>query len=190
VFPAERYGNGLTVTRRWTLSGKRGSRLTETVVVGNPAGKAKTAWFKDSIPEAVAGSVQTIRFHPASVKVLRADPVVEWHLRLPAHGTVTVGYVVTVAPRGATSARLEGWADGLDTIEKKLNTPAPKHTPRATPTPTYTYEPPPPTPAPTPTTGSGGFGGSSPQPTVTYSCDPRVVTCTPSSGGGGGGGGI
>jgi serine/threonine-protein kinase len=176
VFPAERYGNGLTISRRWMLNGKRGSRLTETVVVGNPASKAKTVWFKDSIPEAVAGSVQAIRFHPASVKVLRADPVVEWHLRLPAHGTVTVGYVVTVAPRGATSARLEGWADGLDTIERKLNTPAPKHTPRATPTPTYTYEPPAPTPSPTPTTGSGGFG-SSPQPTVTYSCDPRVVTC-------------
>ena len=56
--------------------------------------------------------------------MLRADPIVEWHLRLPAHGTVTVGYVAVVAPSGATTARLTSWANGLDTIEKKLNAPA------------------------------------------------------------------
>ena len=108
AFPAEQYGNGLTVTRRWLLSGKRGSRLTETVIVANPAGKAVAVWFKDSIPEAATSNVKAIRFHPASVKVLRADPVVEWYLRLPAHGTVTVGYVAVVAPGGATTARLDG----------------------------------------------------------------------------------
>ena len=183
VFPAEQYGNGLTISRRWTLNGNRGSRLTETVVVGNPAGKARTVWFRDSIPEAIAGSVRAIRFHPASVKVLRADPVVQWHLKLPAYGTVTVGYVVTVAPRGATTARLEGWADGLDTVEKKLNTAAPKPTPR--PTPTYTYEQPTPTPA-----SNGNGGGGNPAPWPTFACDPSVVTCnssaSPSSPGNGG----
>ena len=117
-------------------------------------------------------------------KVLRADPVVEWYLRLPAHGTITVGYVAAVAPGRATTARLAGWAKGLDAIEKKLNTPAKKHPrPRATPTPTFTYEP----PAPTPTaSGNGGFGGGSPSPTQTFSCDPTVVTCNTGGGGGGG----
>jgi hypothetical protein len=65
---------------------------------------------------------------------------VEWYLRVPAHGTITVGYVAVVAPSGATTARLTSWANGLDAIEKKLNTPAKKHPrPRATPTPTFTY---------------------------------------------------
>jgi len=184
AFPAEQYGDGLMVTRRWTLSGNRGSRLTETVTVGNPADKAKAVWFRDRIPDAVTSSVQAIRFHPDSVKVLRADPVVEWYLHLPAHGTITVGYVAAVAPRGVATARLTGWAKGLDTIEKKLNAPAKKHPrpARATPTPTYTYvAPPPSSPAPTPSNGN-------PAPFPTYSCDPSVVTCNPNGGGGGGGG--
>jgi hypothetical protein len=182
AFPAQRYGNGLMITRRWTLAGNRGSQLTETITVGNPAGKAVAVWFKDSIPDAVTSSVQAIRFHPDSVKVLSGGPVVEWYLRLPANGTITVGYVAAVAPGRATTARLAGWAKGLDTIEKKLNTPAKKHPrPKATPTPAFTYEPP--TPTPTPTTGNG-----SPNPWPTYSCDPTVVTCQSSNGGGGGGG--
>jgi hypothetical protein len=168
------------VTRRWMLSGNRGSRLTETVTIDNPAGKAVTTWFKDSIPDAATSNVRAIRFHPDSVKVLRADPVVEWHLSLPAHGTVTVGYVAVVAPSGATTARLTSWAIGLDAIEKKLNIPAKKHPrPRATPTPTFTYEAPAPTPTPTSTAGN-------PNPFPTFACDPTAVTCTPSSGGGGG----
>jgi serine/threonine protein kinase len=185
TFPAQRYGNGLTVTRRWALSGNRGSRLTETVTVGNLSGKARATWFRDSIPEAVATSVQAVRFHPDSVKVLRADPVVEWYLHLPAHGTTTVSYVAAVAPRGATTARLAGWAKGVGAIEKRLNTPSAKstHSPRATPTPTFTYEPPPPTapassPSPSPSDGNGGQGGN-PNPWPTYSCDPTVVACTP-----------
>jgi serine/threonine-protein kinase len=187
TFPVQRYGNGLTVTRRWTLSGNRGSRLTETVTVGNPAGKAKATWFRDSIPEAVATSVQGVRFHPDSVKVLRADPVVEWYLRLPAHGTTTVGYVVAVAPGGATTARLAAWAKGLGPVEKRLNRPAAKPTPR--PTPTYTYVAPVPDPStssPAPATsgggGNGGNGGGNPNPFPTYTCDPTVITCTPSGG--------
>ena len=147
-------------------------------------------WFKDSIPDAATSNVRAISFHPASVKVLRADPVVEWYLRLPAHGTVTVGYVAVVAPGGATTARLEGWANGLDAIEKKLNTPARKHPrPRATTTPTYTYEQPP-SPA-TSSAGNGngnGGGNGNPNPFPTYSCDPAVVTCTTGGGGGGNGG--
>ena len=125
AFPAERYGNGLMVTRRWTLSGNRGSRLTETVTVGNPAGKAKAVWFRDSIPDAATSNVQGIRFQPDSVKVLRADPVVEWYLRLPAHGTITVGYVAAVAPRGAPP---RGWRAGLKawTRSRRSSTPRPE----------------------------------------------------------------
>jgi hypothetical protein len=193
AFPDQRYGNGLMVTRRWTLSGNRGSRLTETVTVDNPGGRAVATWFKDSIPDAATSNIKAIRFHPDSARVLRAGSVAEWYLRLPARGIVTVGYAATVAPGGATTARLAGWAKGLDTIEIKLNTPAKKHPrPRATPTPTYKP------PAPT-ATSSAGNGNGNPTPYPSFSCDPSIVTCTSSSAssspgngslGGGGGGGI
>ena len=137
-------------------------------------------WFRDSIPDAATSSVQAIRFHPDSVKVLRADPVVEWYLRLPAHGTITVGYVAAVAPRGATAARLADWAKGLDTIEKKLNPPAAKHPhPRPTPTPTVTAEEPLPAPSTSSPAPTPSDGGSTPGPYPTFECDPSVVTCNP-----------
>jgi hypothetical protein len=104
---------------------------------------------------------------------------VEWHLRLPAHGTVTVGYVAAVAPGGTTRARLAGWAKGLDTIEKQLNTPAAKHThpPRATPT--HTYEAPAGYPSVSSPTATPSASSGNPEPWPTYSCDPTVITCQP-----------
>ena len=175
VFPPQRYGNGLLITRRWTLSGAHGSRLTETITVSNPTGKAMAVWFKDSIPAAITNTVKPVRFSPGTVKVVQADPVVEWYLRLPAHHTLTVGYITAVPAKGATAVRLAGWAKGLDAVEERLNMPAKRH-PRPTRRPT-----PPPNPiqasqSPTPPTEPG-----SPNPYPTYSCDPKVVTCTPTS---------
>jgi serine/threonine protein kinase len=189
VFPQQQYGNGLLIARKWTLGGERGSRLTEAIAVSNPTGNPVAAWFKDSIPAAIAHNVQTVRFSPGTVKVIKADPAVEWYLRIPAYSYVIVGYVANVPPAGVTIARLAVWAKGLNALEKQLNTPAPK---RSQPTPT-------PTPTPTQTSmgssgsSAGNGNGNNPNPYPTYSCDPTVVTCTPTSsspsaGGGGGNG--
>lgn len=121
TFPVQRYGNGLQIARKWTLSGNGGSQLTETITASSATGKPITAWFQDSIPDAITTNVYTALFHPDSIRVVRADPVVEWHLRLPAHGTITLGYVIAVAPEGMTTARLADWAKGLDAVEMRLN---------------------------------------------------------------------
>jgi serine/threonine-protein kinase len=173
VFPPQRYGNGLLITRRWTLSGKQGSRLTETVTARNATGKQIAAWFMDSIPAAITNTVQPVRFSPGTVKIVQADPVVEWYLRVPAHHTVTVGYVTAVQAKGATAARLAGWAKGLDAVEERLNMPAKKHPSpvKTVPFPTFTTQT---AEAPTSTPSADNLN-----PYPTYSCDPKVVTCQP-----------
>jgi hypothetical protein len=160
-FPAQRYRTGLVVARRWTLSGKDGTVLTETTTLSNVTDKAMTTWFKDSIPAAITDSMQALRFTVVPAKIVSSDPVVEWYVRLPAHGAVTLGYVVSVPPEGTTAARLDAWAKGLDTVEARLNAPVPKPTPTpsvepSAPYPYPTYTPPSPTPSPTPT-GPIGF---------------------------------
>ena len=132
AFPSQRYGSGLVVARRWTLSGQDGTVLTETITLSSATGKTLTTWFKDSIPAAITNSMQALRFRVIPGKIVNSDPVVEWYVRVPAHGTVTLGYVVAVSPQGVTTARLAGWAQGLDATEKRLNTrPAPRSIPSA-----------------------------------------------------------
>jgi serine/threonine-protein kinase len=176
-FPAQRYKNGLLIARRWTLSGKHGSQLTETITVSNATGKPIATWFQDSIPAGITSTVQAIRFRPDTVKIVHADPVVEWYLRLPARGTVTVGYTTAVPPKGATDTRLAGWAKGLDTLEERLNTAAARHPRPARPTVSpVTSSPPAEAPAPTTPTPTPA-SSFSPDPWPVYSCDPSVVTC-------------
>ena len=173
TFAAQRYRSGLVVARRWTLSGQDGTVLTETIALSSATGKTLTTWFKDSIPATIAHGMQTLRFSVVPRKVVYSDPVVEWYVRVPAHGTVTLGYVAAVSPQGATTARLAGWAQGLDASETRLNTrPAPRSTPSAA-TPEFSAAP--------PTEASPGDGNGNPNPYPTYSCDPSVVTCDPNA---------
>ena len=171
TFPSQRYGSGLVVARRWTLSGKDGTVLTETITLSSATGKTLTTWFKDSIPAAVTNSMQALRFRVIPGKIVNSDPVVEWYVRVPAHGAVTLGYVAAVSAQGATTVRLTSWAQGLDATEKRLNTPpAPRSTPSAAP---------PAVPA-APSTGASS-GSGNPNPFPTYSCNPAVVTCNPNA---------
>ena len=173
TFPSQRYGSGLVVARRWTLSGKNGAVLTETITLSSATGKTLTTWFKDSIPTAITNSMQALRFRVIPGKIVNSDPVVEWYVRVPAHSTVTLGYVAAVSPQGATTARLVDWAQRLDATEKRLNTPpAPRSIPSATA---------PALPAASPTAASSGNGNGNPLPFPTYSCDPSVVTCNSNS---------
>jgi hypothetical protein len=165
AFPSQRYQSGLVVARRSTLSGKDGTVLTETITLSSGTGKTLTAWFKDSIPAAITNSMQALRFSVIPGKIVNSDPVVEWYVRVPAHGTVTLGYVAAVAPQGATAARLTGWAQRLDATEKSLNTPP---APRATT---------PPARAVALSEASLSTGNENPKPYPSYTRNPSVVTC-------------
>jgi hypothetical protein len=74
---------------------------------------------------AIASSVQSVHFRPAPSRIIRADPLVEWDLALPARGTIDVGYQATVGPAGATRARLAQWAKDFDALVASLNLPRP-----------------------------------------------------------------
>ncbi len=178
TFPSQRYRTGLVAARRWTLSGKDGTVLTETITLRSASGKALTTWFKDSIPAAITNTMQALRFSIAPSKIANSDPVVEWYVRLPAHGSLTLSYVAAVPPQGATTARLVSWAKGLDAAEERLNASAPTPRPSAKPSASA----PPSTPQ-----------YSNPNPYPTYTCNPQEVTCntqpppSPSPSGGFGG---
>ena len=124
-FGPQRYQDGLLIVRRWTLSGRDGSLLTEAITASSATGKAARVKLEEPIPEAIASSVQSVHFRPAPSRIIRADPLVEWDLALPARGTIEVGYQASVGPAGATRARLAQWAKEFDALVVSLNLPRP-----------------------------------------------------------------
>ncbi len=107
--------------RHWTLGGKDGSRLTETVTASSVTGNAVQAPFDEPIPKGIASTLRTVRFTPAPDKIVQADPVVAWNLNLPVQGSVAVGYTAQVPATGATKARLLAWASALASLQHSLN---------------------------------------------------------------------
>jgi hypothetical protein len=124
-FGPQRYQDGLLIVRRWTLSGQDGSLLTEAITASSATGKAARVKLEEPIPAAIASSVEPVHFRPAPSRIIRADPLVEWDLALPARGTIDVGYQVTVGPAGATRARLAQWAKEFDALAASMNLPRP-----------------------------------------------------------------
>ena len=120
TFAAQQYPDGLLILRDWTLSGRGGSLLTETVTASSATGQPMQALFSEAIPTAIAATIQTVRFTPTPSTVVRADPEVQWQLNLPAQGFKTVGYRATVPPVGAVRARLARWAAALGALQRQL----------------------------------------------------------------------
>ena len=125
LFAPQQYQDGLLIQRQWTLSGRDGSLLTERITASSATGHAIQAQFREAIPAAIAVTVQTVHFTPAPTKIIQADPLVEWQLRLPAHGSITLGYHVEVSPAGANHARLARWAQALQVLLSRPPTAVP-----------------------------------------------------------------
>jgi len=123
TFAPQEYPDGLLITRRWTLGGKHGSMLAETVSASSATGHGLRVPFQDEIPAAIAPTTHTVVFRPAPTKIVKADPVVEWLLRLPSHGTVQVGYHATVPALGMTKARLMGLVKDFDALQAAAAAP-------------------------------------------------------------------
>ncbi|MFO1538636.1 MAG: hypothetical protein ACKOVH_12590, partial [Actinomycetota bacterium] len=139
TFPTTSTPEGAEVSRTWELRGADGDRFVGRLVLTNPRPTAVAVRVTETIPKAIAPSVQQIRFRPQPI-VVQADPVVRYDVTIPAGGRFTAEYTTSVAPEGPRRARLAAWA--------LLLTPPPT-TP--TPTPPVTA-PPAPTPTPGPTT--------------------------------------
>ena len=124
-FGPQQYRDGLLIVRRWTLSGKDGSLLTETITASSATGKTDRVKFTEPIPAAIASTLRSVHFRPAPARIIQDDPVVQWDLTLPAHGTIDVGYQAAVGSAGATQVRLAQWAKDFDTLQTSLNLPKP-----------------------------------------------------------------
>ncbi len=126
AFAAEEYPDGLTIVRRWILSGRGGSELTGTLIASRSRRGTSPLPFEEVIPTAIASSLKTVRFTTRQPAILRADPLVEWRFRPPARpGTETVGYRAVVKADGVTHARLVRWAAELNAEAVRLHLPVP-----------------------------------------------------------------
>jgi hypothetical protein len=115
-FAAHQYHDGLVTVRRWTLGGRDGSLFTETITASSASGKTLKVLLKEPIPAAIAANLQTLRFTSVQPKIMNSGRAVKWELRVPAHGSITVGYQATVAPAGATRARLTQWVTDFNQL--------------------------------------------------------------------------
>lgn len=113
AFPAQRFPDGVTAARRWTLTGHAGSMLTEMITLSNPTGTAQLVSFNEPIPAAIAPMLILADFSPRMVQYQSGARVAQWKISVPAHSRVVVGYRVKVPAAGATHARLSSWATNL-----------------------------------------------------------------------------
>ena len=111
---ARSFPGGLSIAQRWTLAGPGGSSLRVLVTASNATSRAVIAQLEEPIPAAVASDPNAIRPAPPA-RILTASRTAVWaDLRLPAHGSAHVGYVMTEPRDGATEARLTGFVRAFE----------------------------------------------------------------------------
>jgi hypothetical protein len=171
TFPTSSTPDGAEVSRTWELRGADGDRFVGRLVLTNPRPTALAVRVTETIPKAIAPSVEQIRFRPQPI-VVQADPVVRYDVTIPAGGRFTAEYTTSVAPEGARRARLVAWALLLTppptapttlppTTAPPTSPPTPSpttpRTPATTPAPVPPTSPPvpPTTPPPPPPTATG-----------------------------------
>lgn len=121
TFPPRHYRGGLVAVRRWVLSGRDGSVLTDTIVLSNPTARVQLIVFDEPVPAAIAPSLTLVHFTPVAVRHANSGRLAQWTLRVPAYGHIVVGYQVTVPADGATKLRLERWVRDLDALAAQVS---------------------------------------------------------------------
>ncbi|WP_182378853.1 hypothetical protein [Nocardioides sp. WS12] len=101
---------GVRSERTYLLSG---ARVSSTVVLTNTKKAAMTVLWTEVVPKQLADHVGLVNFKPTDRKVIEADPVVYWRLRIPSGGSRQVSWT-TLLPKGAVPsadylARITGW---------------------------------------------------------------------------------
>jgi len=85
---------GLAATRTWTVEGTSFSSAIEVV---NTTSLPVTSYHAEVIPKGVAASAAAATFEPASVRVLKDDPIVAWDLTLAPGEKRALAYRATLA---------------------------------------------------------------------------------------------
>ena len=171
--PSFPIGSTAAVDTEWALSGKDGKDFSSTSTFVNNTSAPVRVEFQEVIPKSIAADASDITFVGPQPTVIKADPVVQYLVDIPANSEVTRTYEVEVEPLGAERSRLVQWARDLNngsaqregtlvsqtttttaaTLPPPPETEAPPSS-RATPTtrrvtPTEPTEPPPTDPPPT-----------------------------------------
>ena len=111
--PSFPIGSTVAVDTEWALSGKDGKDFSSiSTFVNNTSAPARVE-FQEVIPKSIASDASDITFVGGQPIVIKADPVVQYIVDIPANGEVTRTYEVEVEPLGAERSRLTQWARDL-----------------------------------------------------------------------------
>jgi hypothetical protein len=96
--------------RSWTVTPEG---LTAVTVVTNPGKTPVSGWVVEALPKDVAASVSEVDFAPEPDKVVEADPVVAYRLRLGPGDRQRLEYSVAWAdaPVAVSERTVTAWAD-------------------------------------------------------------------------------
>jgi serine/threonine protein kinase len=122
-FAAQNFHDGVSATRRLTLSGPGGSKLTDRVTLTNSTGTAKRLNYIEPVPTGIVANLSSLYFAPSPEQVIGRD--LRWQLTVPAHGSVAVGYYVSVPATGLSKSRLMAWGADLAKLTP-ASSPSPK----------------------------------------------------------------
>ena len=111
--PSFPIGSTAAVDTEWALSGKDGKDFSSTSTFVNNTSAPARVEFQEVIPKSIAADVSDITFVGPQPTVIKADPVVQYIVDIPANGEVTRTYEVEVEPLGAERSRLVEWARDL-----------------------------------------------------------------------------
>jgi hypothetical protein len=121
TFPAHSYHSGLRIEQTWKLSGHDGSIFTALITASSSTGKAITASYVGLIPTEITPNLSAVTFnYPVPASTQNANHLVIWHLMVPAHGSVRLGYHVSVAADGATRSRLMNCVRAYNNLARQL----------------------------------------------------------------------
>lgn len=109
AFSPIRYADGLVITRGWTVTGHDGSMFTETITAASTTGSALNVSLVEPVLPAARPYLASAHFRPAQPKIL-AGRELEWQLRVPASGSITVSYLTAVPAGQVSESRLHDWA--------------------------------------------------------------------------------
>lgn len=103
------------------MGSERARVLRETLAVTYTSPRAVAIVRVESIPQAIAARISSIRFTPRLAEILAGQPAAEWNLAVPAGTTRVITHLARVQADGIGTARFAGRVAALRTYDRTFS---------------------------------------------------------------------